>query len=1037
MTALEKSVGERISFGKIPFLWKKKINKFLKDSPDKAIATFFENFRLKHEPKQMIYGLEISLPQSMNFILSCKDSLNLDEFTRILELFNSSAFLESILKLDKAHQEKLLSKIAEFWPTLNSIIIENIIGQIDPSLSLKIYQMISPESTDLIDLLSLWIDRDIRVLYLLFDYYFKIPTDLVTPIFHQISSGRLITACKSKNFPSAIPASKIVLFLKLFKPSSEEIAYLITGLSKCSKESQTIFISWLIEQSISIINIMSSIPVEQTPKEITLIISYFKLLITHNKNIDIEILKELIYVPFDILASKFLHELNAQGRKDGLNYLFDLVKVHERGLSVSKNFFEQEFQNYITQDRERVITTYFTTNNLVLQQILIQAIKSQKLQHWKQLIDLMVTCEYYKRRELQLPLFSGFDKKTKQKISNYFIKKSFILFFIDLFRDPDFFKPILTATSPVEPNIYILLRNYLQKYIHENFKEITLLGKKITYPKDEIASILTKSELNKLVSHIEFSQALLQPWEDVFLSRYEESLPYLLNQLELKTKKRKEPIIGLIKKIIDIDSINFWKHISQIPARRLPKYDSVCKYAFEKSISNLGDIIVILSKGNISYIAKKLIPNFSSEGRRMIYSLLSTSDSYLLDNPKTYEILTAIIKLDPDEIVDITLLRLSKMIDIPDLYSFTKQLFKIIFTSYTYQVFSEVDSHSLNTLTQLIAIYMKEISDKQFFTVLQKLIPNLSTDCLRLILVNQTIHRLNMQTGNFSLLDKLLPIDETQTYSDEGYLFLTEISHRLTGHSNENDRKLFIYLRNLQSPVQKPFLEAYFDKISLGTLERLLNDTRLNFSGKNIVPSITKRFINQPPTNPERYFMALFQQTERKEIKKAVLPLLGEYCSWMNLPFLLELPEQTKYKKEYDAAVNRFAQRFNIASSQTLLKIWSSGLKDIYNRTSQSVSPLSTLQKSYQSQCPKCGNPILEKQKSCGFCPQRFTCAICLKSVISTKDTDIVDCPQCSNLFHRHHLLNSVKMKPECPICHIKLTQSAVSNLPRFQFFFH
>ncbi|MCK4849160.1 MAG: hypothetical protein KAT16_09055, partial [Candidatus Heimdallarchaeota archaeon] len=694
--AMEKSGSERISFGKIPFLWKKKINNFLKESRDKAIATFFENYRLNNEPKQMIYGLELSLPQSMNYIISFLDSLNLNEFTRILNLFNSSTFLENILKLDKEHQEKLLKRIADFWPNLNPKTIENIVSQVDPSLSLTIYQIITPESNELVNLLSLWIDQDVRVLYLLLDYYFKAPTNLVIPIFHQTPADRLITACKSKNLPVTIPESKIELFLKLFKASSEEIAYLFTGFSSCSKKSRSIFISWLTQQSLSIANTMSSIPVKQTSKEKLLIISYLKNLITHNKDIEIEILKELVYVPFDEIASMFLQELHDQGRKNGLDYLFDLVNILDEELSASQNFFNQEFQNYITQDRERVITTYFTTNNLVLHQILIQAIKSEKPQHWKQLVDLMVKHEYYKKKEQLLPLFSGFEERTKYKISDYIIKKSFILLFFDLFQDSDFLKPILTTTNPIEPNIHILLRNYLQKYIRENFDEITSLGKKITYPKDEIANILTKSELKKLVLHIGFSKNLLQPWEAVFLSRNEESLPHLLSQLELKTKKRKEPVIGLIKKILDIEYINFWKYIGKISAKRLPHYDPVCSYAFEKSIRNLGDIIVTLPMENVSYIAKKLVPKFPSDGRRMIYSILSTYDPYLLDNPKTYELLTAIIKLDPEEFVYITLLRLSKMIDIPNLNSFTKKLFKITLTSYTYQVFSEVDSHSLN-----------------------------------------------------------------------------------------------------------------------------------------------------------------------------------------------------------------------------------------------------------------------------------------------------------------------------------------------------
>jgi len=1037
MTAMEESGSERISFGKIPFLWKKKITNFLKDSPDKAIATFFENFRLNNRPKQMIYGLEISLPQSLNYILSFMDSLNLDEFTRILKLLNSPTFLENILKLDKTHQEKLLTGIAKLWPKTNIENVKNIISHVDPLHSLKIYQMITPESIELNELLSLWIDQDIRVLYLLLDYYFEEPTDHVTPTFHQTSSDRLITACKSKNFPATTPVSQIELFLKLFKPSSDEITYLFTGFSNCSKESQSIFIKWLINQPLSISNIISSIPVKQTQNEVELIISYFNGIVSCNKATDLEILKELIYVPFNVIASKFLKRLDTQERKNGLCYLFELVDILDKELITFQDFFTKEFQNYIIQDREIVITTYFTINNLGLQQILIQGIRSQKLQHWKQLINLMVKHEYYKRKDRLPPLFSGFEEKTKHKISDYFIKNSLILFFIDLFQDPDFFKPILTTTKPIEPNIYILLRNCLQKYVHENFKEITLLGKKITYPKDEIASLLTKNELKKLVLYIDFSKTLLQTWEPIFLSRYEESLPPLLSQLELKTKKRKEPVVGLIKKIIDIENITFWVYIGKVPVKRMSKYDSVCIYAFEKSIRNLGDVILTLPEGNISYIAKKIVPKFSSEGRRMFYSLLSTSDPYLLDNPKTYELLMAIIKLNPDELVYTALLRLSKIIAIPDLESFTKQLFKIIINSYTYKIFSEVDYYSLNPLTQLIAIYVTEISDKQFFAILQKLIPTLKTDCLRPILVNQTIRRLKMQTGDFTLLDKLLPVDDVQAYSEEGFLFLTDISHGLTGHSTGNDMKLYIYLKNLQSPVQEPFLEDYIEKISQGTLERLLNEPGLDFAGKYTAQAITKRFIDHPPTNPERYFMALFQQTKHKEIKKAVLPLLGEYSSWINLPFLLELPEQKKFKEEYDDAVSRFAQRFNIASSQTLLKIWSSGLRDVYNKTSHSVTESSIRPKSYQSQCPKCGNPILEKQKSCGFCPQRFTCAICLKSVVIAKDTDLVECPQCSNYFHRKHLFTSVKMKSECPICHINLTQQNVSNLPRFHFFFH
>ena len=156
--------------------------------------------------------------------------------------------------------------------------------------------------------------------------------------------------------------------------------------------------------------------------------------------------------------------------------------------------------------------------------------------------------EYYKEKKEIQTLFSGYEAKTKNKICEYIIKKSFLLFFIDLFIDSDLFKPLLTTTTPIESNNYILLRNYLQKYIHDNFKQVITMGTKITYPKDEIASILTGSEIKLLIEDIKFNKTLLQSWEPVILSCYKDSLPHLLDLIQLNTKKRKEPVIELTKK---------------------------------------------------------------------------------------------------------------------------------------------------------------------------------------------------------------------------------------------------------------------------------------------------------------------------------------------------------------------------------------------------------------------------------------------------------------------------------------------------------
>lgn len=154
----------------------------------------------------------------------------------------------------------------------------------------------------------------------------------------------------------------------------------------------------------------------------------------------------------------------------------------------------------------------------------------------------------------------------------------------------------------------------------------------------------------------------------------------------------------------------------------------------------------------------------------------------------------------------------------------------------------------------------------------------------------------------------------------------------------------------------------------------------------------------------------------------------------------MELPERKEFKQEYFIALEKFAQRFEIENTETLFRIWSSGLKEIYNqktRTAQISSPSQIKRLNYQSNCPKCNNPILEGQKSCGFCTQRLTCPICLKSVVKAENVDLVECKQCSNIFHREHLLQSVRMRRECPICNVRLAEQEVRTMPPVQFQFH
>jgi ribosomal protein L32 len=206
----------------------------------------------------------------------------------------------------------------------------------------------------------------------------------------------------------------------------------------------------------------------------------------------------------------------------------------------------------------------------------------------------------------------------------------------------------------------------------------------------------------------------------------------------------------------------------------------------------------------------------------------------------------------------------------------------------------------------------------------------------------------------------------------------------------------------------------------------------MEISEEKTIDAIIEHFKSFPPENPERYFFDLYQMVTKKAAKNALLPLLGEYCSWTNLSVLMDLPDKNKpeFDKAYHKALSNFARKYNIHSSGALLEIWNTGLKDVYTQRLQKTAI-------WQSNCPQCGYPILENQKNCGFCTQRLTCVICLQSVVKPEKNDITKCPQCGNFFHRHHLLESIKLQNRCPVCNVKLTEPEVASLPSFIFSFH
>ena len=310
-------------------------------------------------------------------------------------------------------------------------------------------------------------------------------------------------------------------------------------------------------------------------------------------------------------------------------------------------------------------------------------------------------------------------------------------------------------------------------------------------------------------------------------------------------------------------------------------------------------------------------------------------------------------------------------------------------------------------------------------------IPTFKSTQLERIISNKLFTLVDLNKNDISFLTQLVQRYEEEKFSEGGKIIFRKFFLKLVGKSHNLDFLIYKTLKK-KTRSQVFLLPLLLSHTTTQFIERILLDP----TSEQIEPKSLKLIINHfettPPTNPEDYFFSLYSKASKKEeIQDALLPLLGEYCSWQNLSLLMELPEKGKYSRSYEKALAKFSSRFAIQSTRALKNIWNSGLKNIYSQPSGSSSSL------LQSNCPQCDNPVLEMQKNCGFCNQRLTCSICRKSVVQAQRDDIIQCPQCSNLFHRRHILESVKLKKNCPVCNVTLRENEVEAFPAYSFFFH
>ena len=75
--------------------------------------------------------------------------------------------------------------------------------------------------------------------------------------------------------------------------------------------------------------------------------------------------------------------------------------------------------------------------------------------------------------------------------------------------------------------------------------------------------------------------------------------------------------------------------------------------------------------------------------------------------------------------------------------------------------------------------------------------------------------------------------------------------------------------------------------------------------------------------------------------------------------------------------------------------------------------------------CPKCGTPLSRDANFCLYCGLDLKkCMVC--NLIIGRGEEVVKCPNCSELAHRAHLLEYLKIKAQCPLCGKPLNKNKI-----------
>lgn len=1013
---------------RLPLLWKRSINKQIKADPDSAIRIFLDNYKIGNDLSRMKYGLIQTLPESLTYVLSSLEKCDVgEEKIRILNLLSSSELAAYLQDIPQKMQKMVLNQIYINWGELrhNKANYHRLLSALNPNLISDVLTKMSHEGKEAnSDLLDVW---GPAIGPYIFSYYMKSPQGfLIDYLMNLTVEARM--SILSKGLPARLSPKKTKLVLRLIHPSDLELNFVLGEfLTHLAPNSRKSLEEWLNDEQIPLERLVQ-INNQTDSMETLLFLSQLLLFeIKEQKRSVKPLLVDLISAGNYSLVNELLRNLNKQ--KD-FNVIKSLLEVMTRlGKQAIKrmSYLQEMFLEYGRQDIPSVLKTYFRSDSKTFRPILLPSLQNQAVENSREFLEFLVSSNVSFDVSM-LDLFSTCPNGLKHKLGDYIVKNDFIKKLHPLFGNLNFFMAILLAPGQVSRTHQPLMDKYLEEHLSSpSIRDILNVANKITYPELAFATIFDNNTilLKNVINILSESSEIGDYWVRVLVANVREALPLTINFL--LSKSEYGGLAALLKALINEEPIVFWNEVGNLENSNLERLRKFYGYAFFKSIPYISSIMAVLDhkfflriwRDNSRMLAKE-------KGTSLLYELFRTIESQNVAIESVYGAIMELVRCDVQGLLGNALLRCSKLKD--EFRGIITGLIRELITSYPEEALTLIDELRLNPLLSDVESFFQTKNVQEVTTFLYNMVPALHSEIYHPLIIS---YILDHARENPSFIDRLIRIFE------ENY---PEISH-------SGEKLILVTLKRIRGPyetykgvlkllfthpqTQKYLLSEYFMGLPIKTLEQFLMDPELISSRGHFLEHVLEQYKSRPPSDAPVYFMELYQRLDDELLRIELLPVLAEYFTWQQLPMLLKVPEAHKTKHQYQEALSRFAERFEISSAKALLEIWNAGLDEIYN---QALDGKST--GLMASTCPNCGQPVLEGQKSCGFCPQQLTCLICRQSVIVLARIDVVRCPKCNSFFHRKHLKESVRIKEFCPICNGSLTLKTVSSLPRHEFSF-